>query len=154
MSIPCNLPSDLFKAIYSFAGNKPIFHPTCNDYNPAVLPGFVKSYEEYCMDTYEYPGRNMALHLLSPGPDGILNWETESDEYIAEFKEISNTVGYSLNPIPMYVCNSATQSLDLVAIPPNYPVTFRVNKRVGNENVFVKYLQYTTNGNLCYYTKV
>ena len=95
----------------------------------------------------------MALHLTSPNKDGVANWNTESYDYITKFKVVSEIdLCYTMQPITMLGCNSKTNTVDMVPIPDNFPVTFRVHKRVGNDLILVKYLQYTEFGNLCHYT--
>ena len=144
---------DIFNEFFNIFGTNPFFNPISNDYNPAEMPGFIISYEETCMiDDGELPGRMMALHLASPEPNGDTFWNTETIEYITKFKELSNVVEYSLQPIIMLVCNLETKTLDTIVPPPDYPVTFRVNKCVDNEYVLVKYLQYTANGSMRHYS--
>jgi hypothetical protein len=154
MNKSIEVSDDIFNEFYNIFGSQPFFNPISNDYNPAQMPGFIISYEEICMidDDTELPGREMALHLASPNLDGDTFWNTETDEYITKFKELSNVVEYSLQPIIMLVCNVETKTFDTIAPPRAYPVTFRVNKRIDNEYVLVKYLQYTENGSMLHYS--
>jgi hypothetical protein len=148
--------SGKFNILLDHFGTAPFFPPTCDDYNPAEIPGFIVSYEEICMiddDNTELPGRKMALHLASPNPSGDTFWNTETEEYIEKFKELSGVVGYSMTPITMFICNTEKKTIDMVAPPENFPVTFRVNKKVGDDYVLVKYLQYTENGSMRHYSK-
>ena len=143
-----------FTMLRNIFGDNPFFPIDCTDFDPANLEGWVKSFEvESFIPEIQLPGRAMALHLASPGKDGVPNWNTESNDYITDFKLVSQIdLCYTMQPITMLRCNSKMHTVDMVPIPDHFPVTFRVHKRVGNDLKIVKYLQYTETGNLCHYT--
>lgn len=145
---------ETFNKLRKIFGDNPFFPIDCMDFDPEKLEGWVKSYEvESFIPKIQHPGRTMALHLTSPNKDGAANWNTESIDYITKFKVVSEIdLCYTMQPITMLGCNSKTNTVDMVPIPDNFPVTFRVHKRVGNDLILVKYLQYTEFGNLCHYT--
>ncbi len=148
MSNSTPVDADILNDIASTNGNQPFFL----DFDVSVLKESDKSYEEQIMDG-QHPGRELGRHLVSPDTEnGTAFWNTETDNCIAKFKQISGVVDYSLKPICMVVCNVEKGTLDLVAPPANYPVIFGVSKRVCNEFVLVKYLVYTATGSMCHYT--
>jgi len=143
----------MFNLCYDTFKSNPFFNPEDEDFDPENLEGWIMTYEEFS-PLCKHPGREIGLHLASHDTDGNPHWNTETDECIKNFKEMSLIEpSYSMNPITMLYCNSETHKLHMATIPENYPVTFRVGQFVDDNFQIVKYLQYTENGSLRHYTR-
>jgi len=149
----CGSGTEMDNLFYNIFKSNPFFNPEDEDFDPANLKGCIMTYEEFS-PLYPHPGREIGLRLASHDTDGIPHWNTESDEYIKSFKEMSLIEPYySMHPITMLCCNSETHKLQMATIPKDYPVTFRVGQFVDGDFQIVKYLQYTENGSLRHYTR-
>ena len=152
---PINVDDDLYNLFKNTCGENAFYPLTSEDYNPQDKPGFVMS-EECISFAGDHSGYDMARKLASLDQNGDLGWNSASDEDIARFKQLSYVVGYSLKPVTMLRCGEAN-TLVFANPPPGYPVTFLVNKFVGQDEngepsfELVKYLQYTNIG-FCHYS--
>ena len=149
----CDLEVKIYNLFYDAFGSNPFFKPEDEDFDPANLKGCIMTYEEFS-PLCPHPGREIGLRLASHDTDGNPHWNTETDECIKSFKEMSLIEPYySMHPITMLCCNSETHKLQMATIPKDYPVTFRVGQFVDGDFQIVKYLQYTENGSLRHYTR-
>ena len=149
----CDSGTEMYNLFYDTFKSNPFFTPEDEDFDPEHLEGWIMTYKEFS-PFCQHPGREIGLRLASHDTDGNPHWNTETDECIKSFKEMSLIEPYySMNPITMLYCNSETHKLQMATIPENYPVTFRVGKFVDDDFQIVKYLQYTENGSLRHYTR-
>ncbi len=149
----CDSGTEMYNLFYNTFKSNPFFNPEDEDFDPENLEGWIMTYEEFS-PLCENPGRKIGLRLASHDNDGNPHWNTETDECIKSFKEMSLIEpSYSMNPITMLYCNSETHKLQMAIIPENYPVTFRVGQIIDDDFQIVKYLQYTENGSLRHYTR-
>jgi len=152
---PINVDDDLYNLFKNTCGDNAFYPPTSEDYNPQDKPDFFKSDEDISFGV-DHLGYAMARKLASLDSNGDLAWNSASDKYIADFKQLSEVNGYSLKPVTMLRCGEAN-TLVFANPPPGYPVTFLVNKFVGQDEngepsfELVKYLQYTNIG-FCHYS--
>jgi hypothetical protein len=149
----CDSGTEMYNLFYDTFKSNPFFNPEDEDFDPENLEDWIMTYEEFS-SLCQHPGRKIGLLLASHDNDGNPHWNTETDECIKSFKEMSLIEPiYSMHPITMLYCNSEIHKLQMATIPENYPVTFRVGKFVDDDFQIVKYLQYTENGSLRHYTR-